>query len=119
MAAVLDRVRAGETDPPCERCGGILKSDTISFGQALVPAVIERALRAAEECDCLVAVGTSLQVYPIAAVVPAAKSAGASLVIVNGEPTAFDDIADVRLTGPIGELLPALLEPGTQATMDV
>lgn len=112
MAAVLERVRAGELDPPCTRCGGILKSDTISFGQPLVPAVIERALRAAEASDCLIAVGTSLQVYPIAAVVPAAKSAGASLVIVNGEATAFDEIADVRLTGSIGELLPALLDPG-------
>ena len=110
MLAVLERVRAGEEDPPCARCGGILKSDTVSFGQPLVPRVIDRALRAAAEADCLVAVGTSLQVYPVAAAVPAAKSAGATIVIVNAEPTALDEMADVRLTGPISELLPALIE---------
>lgn len=110
MQAVLDRVRAGEEDPPCRQCGGILKSDTVSFGQPLVPAVIDRALRSASEADCLVAVGTTLQVYPIAAAVPAARAAGASIVIVNAEPTAFDEIADVRLTGSISEVLPALLD---------
>jgi NAD-dependent deacetylase len=59
---VLDRVRAGEEDPPCERCGGILKSATISFGQSLDPAVIARAMRSAEHADLLLAIGTSLQV---------------------------------------------------------
>jgi len=110
MTAVLDRVRAGEEDPPCHACGGILKSDTISFGQSLVPRVIERAMRAAAETDCLLAVGSSLQVYPIAAAVPGAKAAGAPLIIVNAGPTPFDEIADVRLTSPIGEILPALVE---------
>lgn len=109
MQAVLDRVRAGEEDPPCEACGGILKSDTVSFGQPLVPAVIDRAMRAASEADCVIAVGTSLQVYPIAAAVPAAKAAGASLIIVNAQPTAFDEIADVTLRGSISDVLPALL----------
>jgi NAD-dependent deacetylase len=110
MKAVLDRVRGGEEDPPCEECGGILKSDTISFGQSLVPRVIERAMRAAADADCLLAVGSSLQVYPIAAAVPGAKAAGAALIIVNAGPTPFDEIADVRLTSPIGEMLPALVE---------
>ena len=64
MGLVLDRVRAGEEDPPCERCGGILKSATISFGQSLDPVVIDRAMRAAERADLLLAIGTSLQVYP-------------------------------------------------------
>jgi NAD-dependent deacetylase len=109
MQAVLERVRAGEADPACTACGGILKSDTISFGQPLVPSVIDRAMRAAASADCLLAVGTSLQVYPIAAAVPAARAAGATIVIVNAEATAFDDIADVKLAGPIGELLPALI----------
>ena len=109
MVDVLQRVRAGEEDPPCERCGGILKSDTISFGQPLVPQVIQRAMQAAADADCLLAVGTSLQVYPIAAAVPAAKAGGASLVIVNAQPTPFDVIADVTLGGSISEILPALL----------
>lgn len=109
MPLVLERVRAGEEDPPCEHCGGILKSDTISFGQPLVPHVIERAIRAASQADCLIAIGSSLQVYPIAAVVPAAKSTGASLIILNAQPTPFDDIADVRLSGSISQELPQLL----------
>jgi len=105
---VLDRVRAGEADPPCERCGGILKSATISFGQPLVPDVIERAVRAAEEADLLMAIGTSLQVYPVAGAVPLAKAAGARIVIINAEPTPFDDIADAVLRDPIGRVLPVL-----------
>jgi NAD-dependent protein deacetylase/lipoamidase len=106
---VLDRVRSGEADPPCGRCGGILKSATISFGQPLVSHVIERAMRAAQQSDLLLAVGSSLQVYPAAGLVPLAKDAGASLVIVNAEPTPFDDIADVVLRDPIGHVLPSLL----------
>ena len=105
---VLERVRAGESDPPCTACGGILKSATISFGQALVPAVINAAIRATEEADLLMAVGTSLQVYPVASLVPLAKSTGARLVIVNGEPTPFDQIADAVIRAPIGEALPPI-----------
>jgi NAD-dependent deacetylase len=108
MGPVLDRVRAGEDDPPCERCGGILKSATISFGQSLEPDVIARAMRAAERADLLIAIGTSLQVYPVAGAVPLAKSAGARAVIVNAEPTPFDDIADAVLREPIGEILPQI-----------
>ena len=108
MPPVLERVRAGEEDPPCEHCRGILKSATISFGQALVPEVIERAIRVAAEAEVLLAIGSSLQVYPVANAVPAAKSAGARLVIVNAEPTPFDDLADAVLSGTIGDVLPKL-----------
>jgi NAD-dependent deacetylase len=108
MNDVLERVRAGEDDPPCERCGGILKSATISFGQPLVPDVINRAMRAAAQADLLLAIGTSLQVYPIAGAVPVARSAGARVVIVNAEPTPFDDVADAVVRTPIGQALPAL-----------
>jgi NAD-dependent deacetylase len=108
MDAVLDRVRGGEEDPPCQRCGGILKSATISFGQPLVPEVIARALKAAEEADLLIAIGTSLQVYPVAGAVPLAKSSGALLVIVNAQPTPFDDLADSVFRQPAGEILPGL-----------
>ena len=105
---VLDRVRAGEPDPPCRSCGGILKSATISFGQALVPEVIESAMHAAREADLLLSVGTSLQVYPVAGLVPLAKSAGARVVIVNAEPTPFDHLADAVLHDPIGSVLPQI-----------
>ena len=111
MPAVLERVRAGEADPPCERCGGILKSATISFGQSLVPDVIRRAMQAAEAADLLLAVGTSLQVYPVAGAVPIASESGARIVIVNAEPTPFDEIADAVIRQPIGEVLPILCAP--------
>jgi len=108
MLAVLDRVRAGEEDPHCTRCEGILKSDTISFGQALVPEVIDRAMRVAEETDLMLAVGSTLQVYPVAHAVPIAKSNGARLVIVNNQPTQFDALADAVVREPIGQVLPAI-----------
>src|SRR5688500_12692889 len=109
MPQVLDRVRAGEEDPPCTGCGGILKSDTISFGQPLIPHVIDRAMRAAADADLLLAVGSTLQVYPVAALVPGARASGASLIIVNRDPTPFDEIADVTIRGSISEVLPQLV----------
>jgi NAD-dependent deacetylase len=108
MQETLLRLLTGEDDPPCKLCGGILKRDTISFGQQLVPEVIDRAMSAAAEADCFIAVGTSLQVYPIAGAVSEAKSAGARVVIVNAEPTPFDDIADAVLSETIGETLPRI-----------
>ena len=108
MQPVLERVRAGEEDPPCSQCGGILKSATISFGQALVPEVIDRAMAAAAQADLLLAVGTSLQVYPVAGVVPIAKAAGARVVIVNAEPTSFDHLAGAVISTAIGKVLPVI-----------
>jgi len=109
MEEALARVRAGEDDPHCLACGGILKSDTISFGQALVPEVIEGAMQAAQETDLLLAVGTSLQVFPVAHAVPLAQAAGARIVIMNAQPTQFDDIADAVIDGSISEELPRLV----------
>ncbi len=108
MQPVLDRVRSGEDDPPCHRCGGILKSATISFGQPLVPEVIDRAMRASQRADLLLAIGSSLQVYPVAGMVPVAKGSGARLVIVNAEPTPFDHLADVVLREPIGRVMSSI-----------
>jgi NAD-dependent protein deacetylase/lipoamidase len=108
MQETLDRVRAGEVDPECLTCGGILKSATISFGQALVPEVIEQAARAAADADLFMAVGTSLQVYPVAGLLPLAKKAGARVIIANAEPTPMDHLADVVLSSPIGEVLPLI-----------
>ena len=109
MQDTLGRVRAGEVDPPCLVCGGILKSDTISFGQALRPEVIEAALAAAESCDLLLAVGSSLSVYPAANAVPRARQAGARVVIVNGQPTNMDRFADEVVLGSISDVLPAIV----------
>jgi NAD-dependent deacetylase len=110
MERALARVRAGEEDPPCRTCGGILKSATISFGQGLVAEDIARADRAARGCDLMLAIGTKLSVWPVAGVVPTAKDAGARVVILNAEPTEMDALADVVLRGSIGELLPRLVE---------
>ncbi len=109
MQKVLERVRAGEEDPECRACGGVLKSDTISFGQQLVPEVIDRAMRVAAEADVFLAVGSTLQVYPVAGAVDIARAAGAKVIIVNAQPTAFDEVADALLPGSISEILPAIL----------
>lgn len=108
MEKALARVRAGEADPKCRTCGGILKSDTISFGQALVPEVIDQAMEVARQAQVLLAIGSTLQVFPVANMVPLAHQAGAHIVIINAEPTAMDDIASVVLRGSISELLPLI-----------
>ena len=105
MAEFIARVRAGDPDPHCERCGGIVKSDAILFEQALVPEVIDRALREAEECDLLLAVGSSLGVRPANGVVPRARATGSKVVIINGQNTEMDHFADHLL---LGSITPAL-----------
>ncbi|MCY4037379.1 MAG: Sir2 family NAD-dependent protein deacetylase [bacterium] len=105
MERALERVRAGEADPRCRVCGGILKSATISFGQSLVTADLHRAEQAAAACDMMLAVGSTLTVYPIANVVPIAHQSGAPVVILNAEPTPFDGLAEVVLPASISEAL--------------
>lgn len=109
MLETLARVRAGELDPGCERCGGIMKSATVSFGQNLDPADLARAEEAAAACDLFLAVGTSLTVYPVARLPLLALDGGARLVIVNAEPTAMDERADAVLRGAAGVILPELV----------
>lgn len=110
LPSVLTRVDAGDLDPHCEDCGGLLKSATISFGQALVDADIARAKAASESADVFLALGTSLSVYPVAWLPMLAHRRGARVVIVNGQPTEQDDIADVVLVGRLGTVLPALVD---------
>ncbi|HEX7168638.1 MAG TPA: Sir2 family NAD-dependent protein deacetylase [Acidimicrobiales bacterium] len=112
MQRALDRVRAGEDDPPCRSCGGILKSATISFGQPLDQGDLIRAEQGATGADLVLAVGSTLGVWPAAGVVPIALSRGARLVIVNNEPTEFDRYADVVLRASISEVLPAIVRGG-------
>lgn len=111
MEVALERVRAGDDDPACRSCGGILKSATISFGQALDPDTILRAEMAALSCDVFLAVGSSLAVHPAAGLVPLAREAGAQVVILNGEPTPYDAIAAAVVRGSISEVLPRLVAP--------
>ena len=109
MEAVLERVRGGDEDPRCPLCGGLLKSATISFGQALVAEDLARAQQAADAADLLLAVGSTLTVNPIASVVPRAHRNGADIVIVNAEPTPFDDLAAAVVRGSISEVLPRII----------
>ena len=109
MERALARVRAGEEDPDCRTCGGILKSATISFGQSLVPADLQRAQRAAASCDVFLAIGTSLTVYPAAYLPQHALSAGAKLVVFNAEPTPYDKGAHAVVRDPLGTSLPDLV----------
>ena len=108
MADTLERVRAGEADPECVHCGGILKSATISFGENLVPEDLERAQLAASGANVFLALGTSLGVYPAAALPEIALQTGARLVIFNAEETPFDGLADAVLRDQLGTVLPEL-----------
>lgn len=108
MQRALDRVRTGESDPPCRSCGGILKSATISFGQSLVPEDLDRSFEAAASCDLFIAAGTSLSVTPVAYLPQVALERGARLVIINAQPTPFDDYADAVYREPLGVVLPQL-----------
>lgn len=111
MDSTLARVEAGEPDPACLDCGGILKAATISFGQELNPGAVDSAVAAARDCDVFLAVGTTLQVWPVAGLVEVALRAGARVGIVNAEPTPFDDVASLLVSEPIGSSLPRLLAP--------
>jgi NAD-dependent deacetylase len=108
MAGALARVDAGEDDPPCPRCGGILKSATVMFGQPLDPDVFTRAGRAAAACDVFLAVGSTLTVEPAASLCRVAVAAGAALVIVNRDPTPYDPLAAQVIRDPIGEAVPRI-----------
>jgi NAD-dependent deacetylase len=118
MERALERVRAGEADPPCTSCGGILKSATISFGQQLVADDLIKAERAARRADLLLAIGSTLGVYPAAGLVPTALHAGAALVIVNADPTPYDAHADVVLYASISEVLPEIVRDGRPRPAD-
>jgi NAD-dependent deacetylase len=109
MRSAMDRIDAGDPDPACLICGGILKSATISFGQVLDAEVISAAAEAAADCDVFLAVGTSLTVHPAAGLTDIAADAGARVVIVNAEPTPYDDVAALVVREPIGIALPRLV----------
>jgi NAD-dependent deacetylase len=112
MEETLERVRRGDADPSCERCGGIVKSATISFGQALDPDVISAGIEAAADCDVFLAVGTSLSVQPAAGLCDVALRSGAHLVIINAQPTPYDDVAGAVIREPIGDVVPTLFAVG-------
>ncbi|HSV66495.1 MAG TPA: Sir2 family NAD-dependent protein deacetylase [Mycobacteriales bacterium] len=109
MAEALARLDAGEADPPCLACGGILKSATIFFGESLDRQVLAAAQLAAAECAVFLVIGTSLTVAPASWLPGLAAEAGARVVIVNGAPTPYDRLADAVIRQPIGAAVPALV----------
>jgi NAD-dependent deacetylase len=109
MTDALARVDAGEADPPCLDCGGILKSATVMFGERLDPMVMGEAVAITKACQVFIAVGSSLQVQPAAGLAGIAADHGARLIIVNAEPTPYDELADEVIREPIGTALPELL----------
>ncbi|MYW66806.1 NAD-dependent deacetylase [Streptomyces sp. SID8379] len=109
MEAALARVEAGEDDPACVICGGVLKSTTVMFGEQLDPVVLGEAVAVTQACEVFFAVGSSLQVHPAAGLAGLAAEHGARLVVVNAEPTPYDELADEVVREPIGTALPRLL----------
>ncbi|WP_371680166.1 NAD-dependent deacetylase [Streptomyces sp. NBC_01276] len=109
LEEALARVSAGEPDPACLTCGGILKTATVMFGERLDPEVLAQAVAVAKGCRVFIAVGTTLQVQPAASLAGMAAEAGARLIIVNAEETPYDALADEIVREPIGTALPSLL----------
>jgi NAD-dependent deacetylase len=108
LADVRPLFEASGQAPHCRECGSPVKSATVSFGQAMPKHAMQRAAKAATSCDLFLVLGSSLVVFPAASFVDLAKQAGARLVIVNREPTGFDDLADWVLRGEIGPVMTGL-----------
>lgn len=95
--------------PRCESCGGILKSDTVSFGEPIPADVLERCQAASEPCDCMLVVGTSATVYPAAEFPISVRRRGGRLIEVNPYETEISGLCAVSLRAPAGEALPRLV----------
>lgn len=109
MDEAVQRVEAGDLAPECDQCGGLLKPATISFGQAMPALAMKAAVEASRDCELFLAVGSSLVVYPAAALPEVAKQNGAALIIINRTPTPLDGIADLVVNDEIGKALPQLV----------
>ena len=106
---VFGWVEAGDEDPHCPYCTGIIKLTVISFGQAMPAGEMSRAHAMARRADAVVAVGTTLSVWPAAEIPLVAAGRGVPFVIVNVGPTDFDDYADVKVEHPAGEAMTRLV----------
>lgn len=106
---VTERLTQGETDPPCRACGGILKTDVVMFGEPLPHHALGRALEMADGADAVLAIGTTLGVFPAASVPLRVAERGMPFAIVNRGPTEFDDIADVVYDGDASATLEELV----------
>ena len=106
---MIERIYNGEVEPKCEICGGLLKPNTVSFGQALNPEHLVIAEKASRECDLFMALGTSLQVFPANSFVDIAYSNKKPIIIVNRDPTPYDNLAKYRLSESLTKILPMII----------
>jgi NAD-dependent deacetylase len=120
LSWVRERMQTGNgCAPDCLSCGGYIKTATISFGQAMPDAAVRRAQELAQACDLFVTLGSSLVVWPAAGLPLTAKRSGAMLVIINREPTDFDDIADLVVRDDIGTVLAPFVSPPSAPNMHI
>jgi NAD-dependent deacetylase len=105
LAWIRERFEAAGEPPACRACRGIIKTATVSFGQAMPQDEMRRAMALAGEADVFLAIGSSLVVQPAANLPVLAARSGAMLVILNREPTPLDDVADLVIRGEIGNVL--------------
>ena len=110
LPEIREKLNLASGAPLCEKCSGILKPDVVFFGESLPPVVLSEAIRHSRECDLLIAVGSSLVVYPAAYMPVYAKEAGARVVIVNLTATSYDMMADEVINGKAGEVMSAIME---------
>jgi len=109
MDEAIERVRNGEEDPACLLCGGILKSGAVLFGESIDPDNTMRAMNAAQECDVLLTIGTTLGVGPVNGMVPRARNHGATVIIINGDATDMDEYGHILLRGGITPILQSIV----------
>ncbi|HIJ36842.1 MAG TPA: sigma factor regulator FecR, partial [Deltaproteobacteria bacterium] len=108
---VQERIRSGIKAPSCDDCGGILKPDTVSFGQAMPEEEMNKAMMYAQQSDLCIVLGSSLVVYPAASVPVQAVRGGASLMIINRDPTPHDAQADLVIHDSVSDALEQMLKP--------
>ena len=106
---IIDRLTEQEI-PTCDRCGGTLKPDVILFGEPLQKKAFDHALKEVKSAGLLLAVGTSLEVYPAASLPEIAKKNGAKIISIDNEKTGWDDLCDYKVNGPAGEILPRIVQ---------
>jgi NAD-dependent deacetylase len=109
LYALEEIFKQAETVPYCDLCSGIIKTATISFGQSMPAGPMDLSQQAVMDCDLLLAMGSSLTVYPAASFPRIAKQNGAQLIIINNEPTDLDPVCDLVLHEPIGVTLTSAL----------
>jgi len=110
MSDLQQRIDAGEVDPRCDECGGLLKAATILFGQRVPDAELARAKQLTESCDLFLVVGSSLKVIPAATLPRLALNRNVPLILINLQPTTLDAAADVVISEKAGVVLPAIME---------